>query len=167
MLVLHFVVLSWQSEENATTAANDSDSKLPNIWEDEVVSRMIRDVLARDLVKEHEQRHQRRQHKRDVTVSPVEGKKAATTRKAAPTTPKAKKPVKVTQTGSKTKNRVTSSTAPTKATVKPSSKPIVANTNLGINGLSKAKVRTLWRVNDVSRLQLIVFMFELFSTYNS
>lgn len=144
VLVLHFVVLSWQSEENAAAAANDSDSKLPNIWEDEAVSRMIRDVLARDLVKEHDQRHQRRQHKRDVTISPVEGKKAATTRKAAPTTQKAKKPVKMTQTGNKTKNRVTPSTAPTtKATVKPSSKPIVASTDLGINGLSKAKVRTL------------------------
>lgn len=145
MLVLHFVVLSWQSEENAAAAANDSESKLPNIWEDEAVSRMIREVLARDLVKEHEQRHQRRQHKRDVTVSPAvaEGKKAPpTTRKAPATTQKAKKPVKVTQTGNKTKNRVTPSTAATKATVKPSMKPIVASTNLGINSLSKAKVRT-------------------------
>lgn len=145
MLVLHFVALSWQSEENAAEVANDdADSKLPNIWEDEAVSRMIRDVLARDLTKEHEQRHLRRQHKRDVTASPAvaESKKAPTTRKAPATTPRAKKPVRVTQTGNKTKNRVTPSTTTTKATVKPSMKPIVANTNLGINSLSKAKVRT-------------------------
>jgi hypothetical protein len=156
MLVLHFVVLSWQSEENAPAAASDADSKLPNIWEDEAVSRMIREVLARDLVKEHEQRHQRRQHKRDVTVSPAvaEGKKAPTTRKAPATTQKAKKPIKVTQTGNKTKNRVTPSTAATKATVKPSMKPIVANTNLGVNSLSKAKVRTRRR-HFTLRLQLV------------
>jgi hypothetical protein len=146
MLVLHFVVLSWQSEENDVAAvAKEADTKLPNIWEDEAVSRMIREVLARDLVKEHEQRHQRRQHKRDVTASPAvaEGKKVPTTRKAPATTQKAKKPAKVTQTGNKTKNRVTLSTAATKATVKPSTKPIVASTNLGINSLSKAKVRTI------------------------
>lgn len=145
MLVLHFVALSWQSDEEKASAAavNDSDSKLPNIWEDEAVSRMIREVLARDLVKEHEQKFQRRQHKRDVSASPAvaEDRKVPTTRKAPATTAKAKKPVKVTQTGNKTKNRVTPSTATTKATVKPSMKPIVANTNLGINSLSKTKVR--------------------------
>lgn len=172
MLVLHFVVLSWQSEENAAEVENDLNSKLPNIWEDEVVSRMIREVLARDLMKEHEQRHQRRQHKRDVGASPAvaESKKApATTRKAPATTVKAKKPVRVTQTGNKTKNRVNPSTTTTKATVKPSVKPIVANTNLGINSLSKAKVRTEQnRVTRVSRFDYsslehfivsIVFMF--------
>lgn len=150
MLVLHFVVLSSQSEENDAAAASETElSKLPNIWDDEVVSRMIREVLARDLVKEHEHRHVKRQHKRDVTASPAVAiattKKAQTTRKAPATTQKAKKPVKVTQTGNKTKNRVASSTTTTKATVKPSMKPIVTNTNLGVSGmnsLSKAKVRT-------------------------
>lgn len=139
MLVLHFVVLSWQSEEKE---AETDKSSLPNIWEDEVVSRMVREVLTRDLVKEHEQRHLKRQHKRDVSASTATTKNAPTTRKAPATTQKAKKPIKVTQTGSKTKNRVVSSTTTTKATVKPSMKPIVTSVS-GINSLSKSKVRNV------------------------
>lgn len=150
MLVLHFVILSSQSEANEAAAASETDlSTLPNIWEDEVVSRMIREVLARDLVKEHEHRHFKRQHKRDVTASPAvvaaTTKKVQTTRKSPATTQKAKKPIKVTQTGNKIKNRVASSTSTPKATVKPSIKPIVAHSNLGVSGinsLSKSKVRT-------------------------
>jgi hypothetical protein len=158
MLVLHFVVLSSQSTKANDEAANETElSALPNIWEDEVVSRMIREVLARDLVKEHEHRHFKRQYKRDVTASPAVAaaattKKAPATTRKAPATTKAKKPVKVTQTGNKNKNRVASSTSTTKATVKPSIKPIVTNTNLGasgINSLSKSKVRTNRHVDDI------------------
>jgi hypothetical protein len=157
MLVLHFVVSLSLSEENEAATSEAELSALPNIWEDEVVSRMIREVLAHDLVKEHEHRHFKRQHKRDVTASPAVAattKKVQTTRKSPATTQKAKKPVKVTQTGNKTKNRVASSTSTTKATVKPSMKPIVTNTNLGVSGinsLSKAKVRTNRRrsVDDI------------------
>lgn len=147
VLVLCLIVLSSQSAETAREAVNETElsSKLPNIWEDEVVTRMIRDVLVRDFVKDDEHKRMKRQHKRDVhssTVSPVGTSKAQTTRKASATTLKAKKPTKVAQTGNKTKNRVTSSpSTSTKATVKPSTKPIVTNlANSGVNS-SKVKVR--------------------------
>lgn len=139
MLVLQFVVLSMEAVTEEI--ASDADSSLPNIWEDEVVTRMIRELLARDLGKEHEQRQLKRQYKREVTASPAVSttKKAQTTRKATVTTQKAKKPIKVTQSGNKPKRVATTTSSTTRATVKPSTKPIVINTNLG--DPSKAKVR--------------------------
>ena len=124
-----------------------SSSALPNIWDDEVVSKMVREVLARGLLKDHEQQQMKRQHKREVssTISPIETMRGSTTRKAsAAATQKAKKPTKVTTTGNKNKNRVTSSTTATKATVKPSTKPIALNVapNISSNNSSKVKVRT-------------------------
>lgn len=146
LMVLCLIVFTSQSEDVAYESVNSTElsSKLPNIWEDEVVTRMIRDVLVRDLVKGVEHKRMKRQHKRDVysTVSPVVMTKAQTTRKASATTQRAKKPTKVAQTGNKTKNRVTSSPSTSiKATVKPSTKPIVTNSSsIGVNS-SKVKVR--------------------------
>lgn len=138
VLMLQFAVLTTQLER-----ADDDLSSLPSIWDDEVASRMVRDVLAQDLAKQHEHRVMRRQHKRDVYAADSTPR-AHTTRKA--TTPKAKKPTKivnkVTQAGNKNKNRVTPATT-TKATVKPSTKPIVTNANSGVSSsanLSKVKV---------------------------
>lgn len=143
VLVLQFVVLS--TEAVTEEVASEADV-LPNIWEDEVVTRMIREVLAQDLVKEQQQQHLRRQYKRDVTASPavaVSTKKSQTTRKASTvTTQKAKKPVKVTQSGNKPKRVATSTTSvTTRATVKPNTKPIVTNSNFDVvnNVASKAK----------------------------
>lgn len=138
-VVLHFIVMSTRAEENE----NVEVETLPNIWEDEAVSRMVRDLLARDLLKEHDQKQTKRQHKRDVVyaTSPTP-KSSSTTRKITVSTQKAKKPTRVGQTGNKTKNRVTSapSTAATKAaTVKPSAKPIVSNLGSAAN-ISKSKV---------------------------
>lgn len=150
MLVLQFVVLSAQSEESASETELSSAS-LPNIWEDEVVSRMVRDVLKEDLVKEQAHKQQRRQHKRDiqVTASSVFGTtpRTVTTRRVSASTQKAKKPSKVTQTGNKTKNRVTPSTTTTKATVKPSTKPIVPN--LGVNSANSSKVKVRNRFDNL------------------
>ena len=147
VLVLQFVVLS--TEAVTEEVASEMDS-LPNIWEDEVVTRMIREVLAQDLVKEQQQQHLRRQYKRDVTASPAVAastKKSQTTRKASTvTTQKAKKPVKVTQSGNKPKRVATTTTSlTTRATVKPSTKPIVTNSNFDVvnNVASKAKVRKI------------------------
>lgn len=151
VLVIHFVALSSQSDENIR---DDVDlSELPSIWDDEVVSRMVREVLAQDLVKEHEQKQLKRMHKRDVqsTATSISTTKASTTRKASTaTTQKSKKPTRVSQTSSKNKNRVTtlSTTTSTKATVKPNAKPIV--TNSGTSGLNKINVNSIVANNNVA-----------------
>lgn len=142
VFVLQLIALS----SAATQDAVDESEALPNIWEDEAVNRMVREVLAQDLAKEHEFRLQKRLHKREVvsTVSPVEKRAPPTTKKAAAVTQKTKKPTRVTSTANKNKNRVTSTT--TKATVKPSYKPVV--TQSASNALaspansSKVKVGT-------------------------
>lgn len=144
-------VLNLMDDENETESA-----ELPNIWEDEAVSRMVREVIARDLFREHDFKRQKRQYKRDVHSTETAnlataksnngGSNFQTTRRvtSSPVTQKLKKPVKVTQTGNKTKNRVTSaSITTTRATVKPNMKPIVSNSNLGnVNASSKIKVST-------------------------
>lgn len=184
VLMLQFAVLSTQLER---VVEDDVElSSLPSIWDDEVVSRMVRDVLAQDLAKQHEHRLMRRQHKRDVysTASSIvvgSSPRAHTTRKVAATTQKAKKPTKVvnkvTQAGNKNKNRVTQSTATTstttKATVKPSTKPIVTNSNSGVSNsanLSKVKVRRLtWLVVvvvDDKRILLASFPCQNFQHHN-
>jgi FKBP-type peptidyl-prolyl cis-trans isomerase len=153
VLVLQIVLVS--SRADPVEVSDDTElASLPNIWEDEVVSQMVREVLAGDLAKELQHKRARRQHKRDVQATAsssaaVAPKAQQTTRKASTTAQKTKKPTKVVTTGSKTKIRVTSatSTAATKATVKPGTKPIVTNsgTTGSINGaLStlKAKVRS-------------------------
>lgn len=80
MLVLQFAVLLAQSEENVEDAKL---SLLPNIWEDEVVSRMVRDVLLQDLSKEQVDRRSKRQYKRDIqsTATALTSPKAQTTGK--------------------------------------------------------------------------------------
>lgn len=142
MLVLQFVVSSTQLEENVQETSELESSSLPNIWEDDVVLRMVREVLAQDLMKEHAHKIVKHQHKRDVQViaSSASTPRAHTTHRVSSSTQKAKKPTKVTQTGNKTKNRVTS-TASTKATVKPSTKPIVTNINLGVNSVNASKLK--------------------------
>lgn len=150
VLVLHFVALSSQSDESIRDEVDLTD--LPSIWDDEVVSRMVRDVLVSDLVKEQEQKQFRRMHKRDVqtTATTIATTKSATTRKVSATTQKSKKPTRVSQAGSKNKNRVTISPMmiSTKATVKPSTKPIV--TNSGSSGLNKININSIVANNNVA-----------------
>lgn len=153
VLVLHFVALSSQSVENVREEVDLSE--LPSIWDDEAVTRMVRDVLAQDLVKEHEQKQLRRMHKRDIqsTATTIATTKASTTRKVSATTQKSKKPTRVSQTGSsKNKNRVTtaSTTISTKATVKPNTKPIV--TNSGSSGLNKINVNSIVANNNAANV---------------
>ncbi|KAL7046173.1 hypothetical protein ACKWTF_002501 [Chironomus riparius] len=135
--------------ENETESDVDNES-LPSIWDDEVVTRMVREVLARDLYQENEIKKTRRQYKREVhssaTVAPKSSSELQTTRKmASVTTQKVKKPSKVTQTGNKNKNRVTlpasiTSSNTTKATVKPNVQSTVSNINLGsVNSSLKIK----------------------------
>lgn len=146
LFVLQLIALS--SSSAATQDAVDESEALPNIWDDEVVNRMVREVLAQDLAKAHEFRLQKRLHKREVvsTVSPVEKRAPPTTKKAATVTQKTKKPSRVTSAANKNKNRVTPSTTTTKATVKPSYKPIVAqsasNSLVSAANSSKVKVGT-------------------------
>lgn len=135
--------------QQQTNTESDSDS-LPNLWDDEVVNRMVREVLARDLAKENAQNLLRTRHRRDVTTT-------ATTRKASSTatgsrkqsaTPKAsRKPVRQTQTN-KNKNRVTPQTTlnsgvtiqTTRATVKPTT-IVASTTQFGNTNSLKIKVR--------------------------
>lgn len=144
LFVLQLIALS----SSATQDAVDESEALPNIWDDEVVNRMVREVLAQDLAKEHDFRLQKRLHKREVvsTVSPVEKRAPPTTKKAVTVTQKTKKPSRVTSAANKNKNRVTPSTTTTKATVKPSYKPIVtqsaSNTLVSAANSSKVKVGT-------------------------
>jgi hypothetical protein len=164
MLLLQLFILSsslrssaLQVNNNGASGLVDIDSEsLPNIWEDESVNRMVREMLARDLFREHDHRRIRRQYKRDIhssgasssdmTSATVSARAATKTTKRASVTQKTKKPSKVTQTGNKNKNRVTTTTKGTKATVKPSTKPIVTTTTAAttfgsVNASSKIKVR--------------------------
>lgn len=167
LLLQFFNILSTSSslKLHLNENENESDStdvqSLPSIWDDEVVTRMVREVLARDLFQENELKKTRRQYKRDVQSSVTESPKAIsglqTTRKVSSgTTQKVKKPSKVTQTGNKNKNRVTlspsiTSSSTTKATVKPNVQSTVStttnnnsnnNNNLGsVNSSVKIKVR--------------------------
>lgn len=166
MLLLQLFILSsslrslaLRVDNNGVTGLVDVDNEsLPNVWDDENVNRMVRELLARDLFREHDHRRTRRQYKRDIQSigsSPeipsatVSARAAATktTRKSS-VTQKTKKPSKVTQAGNKNKNRVTTTTKGTKATVKPSTKPIVIQTTattLGsVNVSSKIKVRIIF-----------------------
>lgn len=166
ILLLQFFILSTSSSTSSSLHLNENETEtddvnsfsdnesLPNIWEDEVVTRMVREVVARDLMREHEFQRSKRQYKRDVqssvTLAPkietaggnnYKANTKTTTRRM--TTQKGKKPAKVTQTGNKNKNRVTSppiTTTTTKATVKPSNvKPSLGSVNASI----KIKVRCL------------------------
>ena len=153
MFMLQFIILSSQSKENFDKT--ETSVMLPNIWENEVVSRMIRSVIFRDLIEENVHKQSKRQHKREIysTASPVAITKAETTRKSTlVATQKTRKPTKVTQSaGSKTKNRITPVplTTSTRAPVKPNTKPLVTSldgTELtgGLNS-SKIKVRRIMK----------------------
>jgi hypothetical protein len=130
---------------------DDDDGKLPNLWDDEIVNRMVREILARDLAKENSQNLIKTRYRRDIstTTTTSEGarKVPSTTRKTSATPKSSRKPVRQTQTN-KNKNRVTQSSTiaatTSRATVKPSTKPtsIVTSTTFGTNSL-KAKVRIL------------------------
>lgn len=149
-----------ENETESEVVDVDESESLPNIWEDEVVSRMVREVIARDLVREHESRRSKRQYKRDIHSSATLAPKAVTSsggnnkNKNTQTTRKmtvvstqkggGKKPVKVTQPGNKNKNRVTSAsttttTTTTKATVKPNVRPNNVNSGI-VNSSVKIKV---------------------------
>jgi hypothetical protein len=131
----------------------DDDGKLPNLWDDEVVNRMVREILARDLAKENSHNLLKSRYRRDVSTTATSETAAArkvpsTTRKSSATPKSSRKPVRQTSTN-KNKNRVTQSSTiaastTSRATVKPSTKPtsIVTSTTFGTNSL-KAKVRSL------------------------
>lgn len=164
VLLFQFVILSSSSslriDNNGASGvvSVESESDLPNIWEDESVNRMVREMLARNLFQEHEHRRTRRQYKRDIHSSitsssampsgTVIARAATKTTRKSGATQKTKKPSKVTQAGNKNKNRVTTTVA-TKATVKPNTKPIVSTTtaaNFGsVNASSKIKVREFFQ----------------------
>lgn len=134
ILLLQFVVLS-----SSTLSDDESLIDLPSIWEDENVTRMVREVIARDLQRENESMLLRRQYKRDLTS------KASNVTQAEQLeddeVPKSfRKPPKVIQT----KNRVS---ATTRAPVRPSLSPVMSNANFGsLNAameLDKNKVRII------------------------
>lgn len=173
MLLLQLFILSSSLRSSALQVNNNGasglvdvdDESLPNIWEDESVNRMVREMLARDLFREQEHKRTRRQYKRDihssvasseVTSATVSARAATKTTRKAAVTQKTKKPSKVTQTGNKNKNRVTTTTKGTKATVKPSTKPIVTTTQAAttfgsVNASSKIKVRKCFNCSYSSR----------------
>jgi hypothetical protein len=149
LLLLQFVFLSQSFE------ISDDHESLPNVWNDQTVSRMVREILVRDLVQEHDDKQVRRQYKRDIygsASSSTVSSPQPTRKMISVTTQKAKKPTKITQSGNnKTKNRVTASTVG-KATVKPNNvRPIItttttrttsANNNSSSNNLNgKVKLR--------------------------
>jgi hypothetical protein len=147
LLVLQFILISCATSHidgSDESSIENEEEPLPNIWEDENVSRMVREVLAQDLVREHELKRSKRQHKRDVqssvTNTPSDSSNDIQMNRkiASLLAQRTKKPAKVTQTTTKNKNRVT-----TRATSKTTTKP-VANTSTqqsaGLNA-SKTKVR--------------------------
>lgn len=156
VILLSFVACEKSEEIGQQQKAKEieaDDDKLPNLWDDEVVKRMVREILARDLAKENNQHLLRTRHRRDVVSTTASTSEAArkvpqTTRKSSATPKSSRKPVRQTQSN-KNKNRVTQSSTSattTRATVKPSTKPsttIVTSTTFGTNSALKAKVRSL------------------------
>lgn len=143
----------FQSQQREEISEPESDL-LPNLWDDEVVNRMVREVLARDLAKENAQNLLRTRHRRDVSTSSTTRKVPAATqgsRKQSATPKASRKPVRQTQTN-KNKNRVTQSTSitttiggaathTTRATVKPTT-IVASTTQFGNTNSLKIKVRS-------------------------
>lgn len=117
ILLLQFFVLS------STISVDESLIDLPSIWEDENVTRMVREVIARDLQRENESLRLKRQHKRDLT-SKASNVTQAEQEDDVPSPKSYRKPPKVIQT----KNRVSAST---RAPVRPSLSPVMSNANFG------------------------------------
>lgn len=143
VLVLQFfIILSSSSSLNDESLIDES---LPSIWEDENVTRMVREVLARDLQRENENIRMKRQHKRDLTskVANVTQESTRNIPVSSEVSEKSfKKPPKVLQT----KNRVSMVAQTTRASVRPSLNPVIAsNANFGnLNvAASKNKVRII------------------------
>lgn len=145
ILLLQIFILS----SSSLTRSDESliDESLPSIWEDEKITRMVREVIARDLQRENENIRMRRQHKRDLTSKKANVTLETTRDISEVASEKSfKKPPKVIQT----KNRVSMVTSQqqqqstTRATVRPSLNPVIAsNANFGnLNvALEKNKVR--------------------------
>lgn len=117
ILLLQIFILS----SSSALSGDESLIDLPSIWEDENVTRMVREVIARDLQRENENMRLRRQHKRDLTSKNVTQAKLEeeVSQKSF-----RKPPPKVIQT----KNRVI---ATTRASVRPSLSPVMSNANFG------------------------------------
>lgn len=116
-LLLQFFILSSSSTPQS---GDESLIDLPSIWEDENVTRMVREVIARDLQNEKESARLRRRYKRDLTSKAsnvTQGEEEASQKSF-------RKPPKVIQT----KNRVS---ATTRASVRPSVSPVMSNANFG------------------------------------
>lgn len=146
ILLLQIFIISSSS---SLTRGDESiiDDALPNIWDDENVTRMVREVIARDLQRENENIRLKRQYKRDLTSKVTANVTQESTRKiSAPNVSEKafKKPPKVIQT----KNRVSviTPTATTRASVRPSLNPVIAsNANFGNLNVAdtKNKVRII------------------------
>lgn len=117
ILLLQFFVLS----SSSTLSGDESPIYLPSVWEDENVTRMVREVLARDLQRENESMRLKRQYKRDLSSKSSNVTQAE---QEEPSQKSFRKPPKVIQT----KNRVS---ATTRASVRPSLSPVMSNANFG------------------------------------
>jgi hypothetical protein len=120
ILLLQFFVLS----SSSTLSGDESLIDLPSIWEDENVTRMVREVIARDLQRENENMRLKRQYKRDLTSKASNVTQAEQENEDVPLQKSFRKPPKVIQT----KNRVS---ATTRAPVRPSLSPVMSNANFG------------------------------------
>lgn len=121
ILLLQFFVLS----SSSSLSGDESLIDLPSIWEDENVTRMVREVIARDLQRENESMRLRRQYKRDLTSKASNVTQAEQPEEEdVPLQKSFRKPPKVIQT----KNRVS---ATTRAPVRPSLSPVMSNANFG------------------------------------
>lgn len=140
ILLLQIFIISSSS---SLTRGDESviDDALPNIWDDENVTRMVREVIARDLQRENENIRMKRQYKRDLTskVTTANVTQESTRKIAAANVSEKsfKKPPKVIQT----KNRVSVITpTTTRASVRPSLNPVIAsNANFGNLNVADAK----------------------------
>jgi len=145
----------------------DSSQQLPNVWEDQTLARMIRDVLVRDLSQEHEQRQLKRQYKREVRASvPAAINGTRPTRKGSTvttTTQKLKRPQRVN--ASKTKIRVTplnvtqtqqqqQQQQTIKPVVKLSMQPVALTTNLNAAVAINASAKVSEIGNSAARCEL-------------
>lgn len=120
ILLLQFFELS----SSSTLSGDESLIDLPSIWEDENVTRMVREVIARDLQRENENMRLKRQYKRDLSSKASNVTMQSEQEEDGPSQKSFRKPSKVIQT----KNRVS---ATTRASVRPSLSPVMSNANFG------------------------------------
>ena len=126
------IILLLQIFVSSSSSLSLSDDErlidMPSIWEDENVTRMVREVLAKDLLREKEISRLKRQYKRDLTSKVANVTQTDQKESSSDDTVSQKsfrKPPKVIQT----KNRVSATT--TRASVRPNLRPVMSNANFG------------------------------------